>query len=186
MPKIDRRIQRSRQAIRQAMIELALERGYANISVQDILDRANVGRSTFYAHFRDKEDIFIAEFDRIFAEFQHRYGASTPLDAARARQLSLFICEHIQANRPLFKALWGKQGGQIVGRHAEKIFGLMARDALAGRQTPVPPEALAHHIVHAFIALLEWWVDQDEPYTAAQINALYWQLVTPTLDAVFE
>lgn len=55
----DRRVRRTRRALHQALIGLMLERGYARITVQDILDRADVGRSTFYAHFRNKDDLLV-------------------------------------------------------------------------------------------------------------------------------
>ena len=54
--KVDRRIQRTRQLLDDALIELILEKGYDNITVQNIVDQANVGRSTFYAHFLDKDE----------------------------------------------------------------------------------------------------------------------------------
>ena len=55
--KVDRRIQRTRQLLDDALIELILEKGYDKITVQNIVDQANAGRSTFYSHFLDKDDL---------------------------------------------------------------------------------------------------------------------------------
>src|SRR6478672_13286337 len=62
----DRRPARTVSALRTALIELMLEKHYDTITVQDIIDRANVGRSTFYSHFRDKEDLLVGDWKRFF------------------------------------------------------------------------------------------------------------------------
>ncbi len=65
-PKPDRRIQRTRQLLHEALITLILEKGYDAITVQDILERANLGRSTFYAHYQDKEALLLSGFQELF------------------------------------------------------------------------------------------------------------------------
>src|SRR3990172_2299341 len=60
MTKTDRRIQRTREVLQKALIELISERGYDAITIQDIVDRANVGRTTFYLHYRSKDDLFMS------------------------------------------------------------------------------------------------------------------------------
>ena len=70
----DRRIYRTRKLLQDALIELILEKGYAAVTVQDIIDRANIGRSTFYAHFQDTESLFLSTFDWLWADFE-RYFA---------------------------------------------------------------------------------------------------------------
>src|SRR6478752_8408264 len=56
----DRRVARSRRALKEALTDLILERGYEAVTVQDVIDRADVGRSTFYAHYMDKDDLLMA------------------------------------------------------------------------------------------------------------------------------
>src|SRR6202012_5392571 len=63
---MDRRVRRTRDLLHRALLDLIAEKGYPHITVQDILDRADVGRSTFYTHYRDKEDLLrsgIADFN---------------------------------------------------------------------------------------------------------------------------
>jgi AcrR family transcriptional regulator len=69
--KADRRSQRTRQLLSAALIELMLEKRYDDISVQDIIERANVGRSTFYAHYLDKEDLLVGDFTRVLDALSH-------------------------------------------------------------------------------------------------------------------
>jgi AcrR family transcriptional regulator len=68
--KADRRIQRTRRLLQDALVGLILEKGYEAITVQDILDRANVGRSTFYEHFYDKDDLLLSSFEFLRDDFE--------------------------------------------------------------------------------------------------------------------
>jgi len=63
--RVDRRVQRTRQLLNEALMSLIVEKGYEAITVQDIIDRANLGRSTFYAHYQDKEDLLLSGMEKI-------------------------------------------------------------------------------------------------------------------------
>src|SRR5688572_17173346 len=65
MDKHDRRSQRTRQLLSTAFVQLLREKGYSAITVSNIIERADVGRSTFYSHYRDKDDLFVSELDRV-------------------------------------------------------------------------------------------------------------------------
>jgi AcrR family transcriptional regulator len=184
--KIDRRIQRTQQALRDALIALILEKGYDAITVQDILDRANMGRSTFYAHYRDKEELLLSGFTTLFAEFQNEYHqmASPASDPTQAgKDLSLFFFRHAALHRGLFRAMIGEQGGKIIQEHTQKYLTQFIREHIAGqlgeRQKEVPVDILAHFIASSYLSLLTWWLDNDLPYTAEQMDGFYQQLVFP-------
>jgi AcrR family transcriptional regulator len=66
--KPDGRVARTRDRLGDAMIALILEKPFDSITVQDVLDRAGVGRSTFYAHYKDKDDVLISEVDEFFSD----------------------------------------------------------------------------------------------------------------------
>jgi AcrR family transcriptional regulator len=78
MTEQDRRVRRTRRILIEALIQLILEKGYSRITVQDILDRADVGRSTFYSHFRDQEALLVACFDSLRDELRGEIDAMTP------------------------------------------------------------------------------------------------------------
>src|SRR3972149_51567 len=69
--KNDRRSQRTRQALGDALIELMMEKGYDAISVKEIIDHANVGRSTFYTHYADKDELLVSQLDRVVDMLSH-------------------------------------------------------------------------------------------------------------------
>lgn len=185
--KTDRRIQRTKQLLRDAIVALILEKGYDDITIQDILDRANMGRSTFYAHFRDKEDLLLSGFQVLFEAFQKEYRrtTSTGSDPAQVgRELSLFFFRHAGSHRGLFKAMIGERGGKFILEHAQKFLAQFIREhmieELANRQNiNLPVDLISHYIAGSYLSLLTWWLDHDLPYTAEQMDALFQQLVFP-------
>jgi AcrR family transcriptional regulator len=105
----DRRVRRTRSHLRAALLELILERGWDAVSVRDICQRADVGRSTFYVHFADKENLLLSGFDDLHhAMEQFRIEAQAPFG------FLLPLLEHVAENRRLVEALLGRQSGQRV------------------------------------------------------------------------
>ena len=79
MPKMDRRIQRTRELLQKALIELIDERGYDAVTIQDIVERANIGRTTFYKHYNGKDDLFMSCHEAIVSSFQFERLYTHPL-----------------------------------------------------------------------------------------------------------
>jgi AcrR family transcriptional regulator len=183
--ELDRRIQRTRKLLQDALLELILEKGYEAVTIQDVIDRANVGRSTFYAHFQDKEDLLISEFQHLRTQFeQHLIGEAG--EEASPWGLSLAMFQHAQGQRSLYKALAGKQGGNIALAHFQKyltaFLNIHLKHQFAKVKPGIPVEILSHYIASSFISLLTWWLDNDSSYSAEQMNAFYQQLVKPGVD----
>ena len=187
---IDRRIQRTRQLLLDALVAIILEKGYEAVTVQDIIDRANVGRSTFYAHFQDKEDLFLSGFENLRSQFeQHLAGDGKEPNNPWA--LSLIIFEHVQANQRLFKAMIGKQSQGAMTRHFNQYLAALIRGHIKGQmpekaREQVPPDVLAQVIVSSLMALLTWWLDNDLPYTAARMTEMYQALIRPGVEALVQ
>ena len=184
---IDRRIRRTRKLLQDALLELILEKGYAAVTVQDVIDRADVGRSTFYAHFQDKESLFLSEFEALRMQFE-LYLTHIPMTDASPWGLSLMMFQHAQSQRQLYKALAGKEAGGVVLEYLRKFLSAVLLDhlkpQLSKRKTPqIPAEILAHYLVSTFIALLTWWLDHDLPYSAERMNDMFRQLTQPGVEA---
>ncbi len=180
--KTDRRIQRTRGLLQGALVELIMEKGYEAITIQDILDRANVGRSTFYEHFYDKDDLLLSGFEYLRDDFE-RYLAAQAISDQRPWQLSLSMFRHAEEHRRLYQAMAGKQGGNMAVGYIEKYLTLYLYDHLKKlviqRDNHMPADILTQFIVSAFIGLLTWWLDNESAYTAEQMNAFFRQLVEP-------
>ena len=107
----DRRVGKTRKALKEALTDLILEKGYESVTVQDVIDRADVGRSTFYAHFVDKDDLLMA----ILADLEMPGLDPTswkPDDPAFGWTLALF--RHFGSGKRLFKAVAGGQSGSLA------------------------------------------------------------------------
>jgi len=178
----DRRVRRTRQLLQDALVELILEKGYTEVTVQDILDRADLGRSTFYAHYRDKDDLLFSQFESIGRAFE---------DHNRGVDLTLRLFQHAATNRRFYRALLGKQGNDMINRHVRHYLFLHIHKHLQGivpaaKQATIPLDAVAYYMVDSFFAVLVWWLDSDSLYTAEQIDGLFKRLTMPGLYSVLE
>ena len=181
--KQDRRVERTRGIMSEALMALIIEKGYEKTTVQDIIDRANVGRSTFYAHFLDKDALLRSGFDNLRDALSKRgVGGKGGWDVA----LDLF--QHAQSHYPLYKAMVGKHSWDLIQQYAHKFLFNLIREYLkqkmsAKKKTPVPLDLVAHYIVSSFLALLTWWLDHSMPYTAEQMTEMFKGLTKPGADA---
>jgi AcrR family transcriptional regulator len=184
-PRMDRRSRRTRQMLGDALTTLMLEQRYDAITVQEIIDRANVGRSTFYAHYLDKEDLLQHQIAGMIAAFV----AHTDQDTGGRRIVpSLELLRHVRERRDLCRAL--RRGGAMEPVLATMQTHLSAHieDRLARRLPPEPPPAVplpvvAHHVAGALLALFQWWLARDMIEPPEAIDAYFLQLVRPSVQA---
>jgi AcrR family transcriptional regulator len=170
---MDRRIQKTRQALQEALIALVLEKGYEALTVQDVLDRANVGRSTFYAHFYDLDDLLQSEFEHLQAEFE-AYMAKHPAQEASLWDISRLMFQHARTYQQLYKAMVGKESGTVIQRHLQDYLRQQIRARLKGDAATV--EILESYLISSFMGLLTWWLDRGMPYSAEKIAQIFEEL----------
>jgi AcrR family transcriptional regulator len=181
-PRPDRRVGRTRKALKEALTDLILEKGYEAVTVQDVIDRANVGRSTFYAHFVDKDDLLMA----ILADLEMPGldpALWTPDDQAFGWTRALF--DHFGASKRLFKAVGGSQTGSLARRETTRQLEDLVRAELsrldAGRRLDdVRLEAVVRFLVGTFIGFMDWWIrDENGHLPAEQVDRTFRALVLP-------
>lgn len=186
----DVRIQRTRALLHEALASLVRERAYDRITVAHILARAKVSRSTFYIHFRDKDDLLTSSMrDLLFGVLPA--GSAAAADAAeRMAAFSLPLLTHIQQHRRSAKARLGDRGRAILHEHLRHILADWIAKAMAedfqlrrSRRAPVAPELLAQHIASTFILILHWWLDHNDTASPAQANELFRALIMPVLES---
>ena len=181
--KVDRRVRRTRELLRRALLELILEKGYARVTVQEIIDRADVGRSTFYAHFRDKEDLLVHGLEELRAEL-----VAGPGEAPGGGSPSLAVFEHFRESQEVWRAMAGRRGADAFVRHLHELLlgaveaQLRARAPDGATRVPVP--ALAEFAVSTMIGLgVRWWRMGEEPISAREVDRLYRELTEPAIEA---
>ncbi|MEP6865600.1 MAG: TetR/AcrR family transcriptional regulator [Deltaproteobacteria bacterium] len=174
----DPRVRRSRERLHQALVALILERGWDRVSVQSVCARSGVGRSTFYVHFADKEDLLIGGLEHVRDD----------LRAQRRTEAFGFVrglVAHADASRRLFRAVIGKRSGLAVQRRFREIVGeLMTEDLRAQRVAERDVAVTSRFLGGALVELLLAWVDAKELATAHEVEQRFLELAAPVVTAV--
>jgi AcrR family transcriptional regulator len=173
----DRRIARTQRVLHEALLQLILERGWDEVSVQDVCERADVGRSTFYVHFADKEELLVSGFDGVRQTLRERAAERAPQPLG----FTLGLLEHARENQKLFRALLGKRTAQVVHRAFVATVGdLVAADVAA--VTPPGPlrEASVRYLAGAFWELLLWWGEQPNA-SPVEVDEVFRRLTVAVL-----
>src|SRR5689334_15710608 len=175
--KADRRSERTRQLLSAALIELMLEQRYDQITVQDLIERANIGRSTFYAHYVDKEDLLVSGFTRVLDTLSPLRQPPGEGESHAPTNLAHFF-RHVRDHHQLYKALL--RGG-VIDRLFKKSHQHMRRNIEehlmtlipAGQPPAAPLPLVADYLAGAILSMLTWWLDNDMPQTPEQLDALF-------------
>lgn len=183
--KPDRRVEKTKHALFEALVELMIDKGYEAITVADIADRANVGRSTFYAHYADKEDLLQESLQglrhHLTSATPPRQYDSTPVHPALAFSLPMLL--HVREVRELFCALAGKQQGAPVQVQLHVMLTDLVRETLEAEPiaTVKPAALLAEAIVGAFLSVAVWWMNGHDELSAEEVDCAFRALITPGL-----
>jgi AcrR family transcriptional regulator len=178
----DRRIPRTLDLLRQALRSLVREKPYEAITVKDVLERANVGRSTFYGHFRDKDELLVDCLRGLLGS-RERQGAPAATPDDRILGFGLPVFEHIDHHRrsgeghrkPADYATVHAQLREVVVRSVGEGI---ERDLAPDR---MPRELLVRYVAATFVLVLEWWVETRSPLSPASANDVFRRLVLPAL-----
>ena len=189
----DRRIQKTRKLLREALFSLIREKDYDSIVVKEILDRANVGRSTFYAHFCDKDELLVSGMQDMLRSVQATMPPSTGKDRQNIIWFSLPIFEHISQHRRVGKVRIGARGRTIIHEHLQKVLAALIvsdiKQNLKARGkaiAQIPLDLFVQYVASTFILVLNWWMENRSSLSPGQINDLFRSLISPVLVAIFE
>ena len=178
--RFDRRKQRTHKALKQATLDLVLEKGYDAVTIQDIVDHADYGRGTFYLHFDDKEAAVWEIILDGLAE-ANRQGSVRSMEGRYPPGYLgyLITFEHAEQNRDLYRLMLGSQGSSLLShRVAQVLAGQIETAIRSGEYVPnpqVPPEVMAQTIVGSLVRLVFWWLETPNEYTATQMADMLWQ-----------
>ena len=180
-PRVDRRVERSQRTLHTALLELAHERDWAEITVLDVCERANVGRSTFYAHFADKEELLVSGFARLRDELrEHAAGAGD-----RGLAFVAPLLEHARGHWYLVRMLVGDRTSALVHRRFVEVVMDLLSDELG---TSVPAgaqrDATLRAVAGALAELVAWWIESRSALTVAEVEAAFRPIAEPALRAL--
>lgn len=187
----DRRVNRSRRLMHEALMSLIVEKGYEAVTVQDILDKADVGRSTFYAHYRDKDALLLSGVEHlrtVFEQQQQSLRASRDVGEGSEFNMILELFRHAAEHHKLYKAFAGKQSGEMILKYIYRyLYDMLIvphRALMKNRKAPpVPVELTTHWIVTSLLSLVIWWLENNMPYPPEKMEEIYRMLSMPGIEA---
>ena len=192
MTKTDRRVQRTRELLQKALIELISERGYDAITIQDVADRANVGRTTFYLHYSSKDELLISCHEAIVSAF--RFGPLCALSreellAPEAPPGLISAYRHLENARAVLCRIFRGRDSLLVLRRirdwsAQRIAASL-RAAFAEADSTIPLDVLANYLAGAQIALAQWWLEQRQPHPPETLAQTFHRLQRAALREAF-
>jgi len=187
--KEDRRTRRTRQLLRDALLVLLKAKRYEDISVQDIIERADVARSTFYMHYIDKDDLLVGKW----GVFASNLGHHTELMAHEEKDTSSMFStriwfHHIQAQEPILKIIARDSAMDLA---MKTLHGILRNDIQAKLQKYLPengsaPSSLViDYMASSLMTMIKWWVKNDMPHSPQRMDEIFQGLVTPGVRSMF-
>lgn len=175
--KQDRRIERTRQLLSKALMDLIIERGYESITIQDITDRANVSRTTFYLHFRDKDELLFASMTKIYDGLLGDHKDWLPV-GVREDDFAHFVCdpsdfEHVAEYADFYKVMLSKKGSVTFVLQVLSYLTDITKPALEakldGNAPKIPIDLIASFFAGAEVGIMKWWLENDMQYTPEEM-----------------
>jgi AcrR family transcriptional regulator len=168
--KLDRRVQRTRDLLRTALMQLVREKGYDAVTIEDITERANLGRTTFYLHYRSKDDLLLDHHADFTSQLNlDRLDPGQLLGDEPQPEMVSFL-QQISQGKTMYLAFTQAKDADIIMRNIREqmIANLQASLGEAFPETTPDPsvDILARYIVGAQLSLIDWWVTSRNGYEA--------------------
>lgn len=178
--KTDRRIKRTHQRLGSALVELIQEKPMEEVTIQDVLDRASVGRSTFYLHFRDKNDLWLSQLEQ-FLEIMSTLLTVRNEKSHRVVPVTEMFA-HIGEQKKLYRAMADAGTLDVFYNLAQDYFarGIKQRLLESGRLSRLPQPELsvrAYAMAGSLLSLLQWWIGHGSKEPPEDMDKLFHQMV---------
>jgi AcrR family transcriptional regulator len=188
--KLDRRISRTRRNLQEALFDLILEKGFDSITVEEITTRADLGRTTFYLHYRDKEDLLMQavrdQVDGLVSQLSQfpfrgvqRSGSNSGMEAVTPMIALAF--QHVAQNVVFYRVLLRGEGTHAALQRLRQILAqailelirhFTQRDEKELNPT-IPIDVFLNSLAGAWVGLMSWWLEEDMPYSPEEMAIMY-------------
>ena len=165
----ERRRRQTRKQLIETTLALVLEKGYDTITIQDITDRADLGRGTFYIHFKDKADVVWAAIQDMMREMEQEGHREFDPGMPQVEYYALrTIFRHARNNRDLYRVVFGGQGSAMLADRVQDLLAkILLHDILRApggtrHEFDIPPEMLAQMLTGLITRVLYWWLEFPE------------------------
>lgn len=182
----DRRVSRTRRQLRDALMALILERGYNAVTIEDITQRADLGRTTFYLHYRDKEELLIESLEAIAQELkaQVEQQLSQRMESGQIRANPVAVAfRHVDENRNLYRIILKGEGSskvasrirEIIEEGALEFFTQHIRDMMVD-PPELPKGLVAGYFASALMGFITLWLEKELPYRGDEAADIFMTL----------
>lgn len=187
---MDRRQQKTREAIFRAFSSLLEKKSYNHITVQEILDTANIGRSTFYAHFETKDELLKAVCKELFGHIidsamdqTHTHGLYSNEEAPKS--VFCHLLQHLQQNDNKILRLLSCENSEIFLRcfkdHLNELIQIQFVNHNPKKIQDLPQDFLVNHISSSFVEMVLWWLKNQQKYTPGELDRYFRAVIEPIL-----
>lgn len=189
----DRRVQRTQQMLEAALLSLIKEKDFDTVSVQEIIDRANVGRATFYAHYDNKEDLLASGFQGLQESLKERQREALSRTRSIDERLFAFsyhLLAHANEHRAIFPAMVSQRGGAVIQHLLRQILVNVVREdvkamGVRAGAAKVPAEVTVQFVAGGLFGLLMWWMGGKMRLSVDEVNGIFRRLAIPAVKAAF-
>jgi AcrR family transcriptional regulator len=192
--KEDRRVSRTRRLLREALFALILEKGFDAVTIEEITQRADLGRTTFYLHYRDKEDLLMESIgelvDDLVTQMSHLPPERWRLEDGSFTQMPspaiTLPFQHVTNNASLYRIILRGEGSYTVSRRLRAIIVqacetmiqvLLEKEQLAVLNPQAPMVVILNFLAGAWLGLVTWWLENDMPYTEEEMALMFQKLI---------
>lgn len=185
----DRRVERTQQLLQAALLSLIKEKEFDAISVQEIIDRANVGRATFYAHYDNKEDLLESGFEGLQATLKERQKEAREREGTLDEQLFAFshhLLAHADEHREILPSMVSQRGGALIQHLLRHLLVRVVREdvnTMMPKAGAVPKEAIVQFIAGGLYGLMMWWLSGKRRLSVDELDRLFRTLAIPAVKA---
>jgi len=194
--KTDRRIDRTRRQLKDALFSLILEKGYDGVTIEDITERAELGRTTFYLHYKDKAGLLLESIDAIADDLLSQAASAGLLPPVSAATTILtdgssqvqpiqMVFQHAYDNAELWRIILRGEGAPMASRRIREIVAEIAggyfteqmKTSAGAQEQAIPVEVAANYFAGSLLGFLTWWVENGMPYLPIETALMFRNLV---------
>jgi Transcriptional regulator len=176
---MDRRIKKTKAAIYAAFTELLSKKKYSQITIQEIIDLADIGRSTFYSHFETKDELLKS---MCLDMFQDMGPLKHSFDTANPHSVITDILYHIRENKKAIKGVFTSESGDLFMNYFKAYFNRQIEELLdySNKSFQIAPkDFLINPISGSFIEMVKWWAENNMKQTPEELTAYYLSVIAP-------
>ncbi|MCL4251535.1 MAG: TetR/AcrR family transcriptional regulator [Anaerolineae bacterium] len=187
--KTDRRVQRTRDLLKRALMQLVYEKGYDAVTIQDIVERANLGRTTFYSHYQSKDDLILDHYaEHAHGFVRRRFSRDDLLGETPSPEFERYL-RSMADGKTIYLTITRAKDADVIMRAIRRLMTDNLRESLVAAlpetAPSLPVDVLTNYIVGAQLALMDWWLTSRTPYAASDMARMLHQLQRAALRDAF-